>query len=763
MKKLISLSAFLVFFSFFSAFAAVSNPPLPVITAPIEERFFTGSPEEITKFIATKVEEDQKVSAYLNKLKTQLTQVEAQQTIAEAIELFNILPLQFKKLEAKVKAPPLQVNIVLPSLGPPPYRLKLYYDLLATYQQILSQISDNQKQYDLTKKELDYLNEDLKTLFSNYGEISAKKAWPDIYLICGQIISMQVRYAIKKLTLNQLQNVLQTLETSKQQCMEEISAVFQHLKITRNDLKKALQAVEKAKKQERDTTEKIKQEGNKIERNIVLIEIKIDNILQKLARPDISQEAKRLFEVEKERLQMQLYRYRALKDKLDKDNLIAHLETQKQEFKAEWLSCYIGEGGRLEKRKALRKWADTLGELQLIQNKLDTALSQTQLKAELVNDKIITVKQSLITADGKFKKALSALLRESQSTLSLLNDNILALQETKKKITATIVEIDLTLSLMKTKISLWEKVYAWFRGLDTGKKVKRVLYYPLWTIGVTPFSLATLIKFLITISIGLYVLKWAKRRFMQILTKKPEFYSGSINSAVTLGYYLGIFFVFMIALSVVGINLSQITIIFGALGVGIGFGLQTIANNFISGIILLTERSIKVGDIVEVGDNLTGEVKRINMRSTIIRTYDGLDAIVPNSEFISNRVTTWTYDDDWRRLYIPFGVAYGSDPEKVAKIAYEVAKETAITTEDQQHRTQVLFTGFGDNSLDFTLIVWCRMHRLRKSTKELISDYYFGLYKKFTEAGIEIPFPQRDIHIRSLSEEIVQKLKQSTK
>jgi len=195
------------------------------------------------------------------------------------------------------------------------------------------------------------------------------------------------------------------------------------------------------------------------------------------------------------------------------------------------------------------------------------------------------------------------------------------------------------------------------------------------------------------------------------------------------------------------------------LGVGIGFGLQTIANNFISGIILLSERAIKVGDIVEVGGNLTGEIKRINMRSTVIRTYDGLDVIVPNAEFISNRVTTWTYDDDWRRLHIPFGVAYGSDPQQVAKVAYEVAKETSTTAEDEQHKTKVLFTGFGDSSLDFSLLLWCRMHRLRKSTKELISDYYFNLYKKLIEAGIEIPFPQRDIHIRSLSGEIPKNFK----
>ncbi|MDL1965137.1 MAG: mechanosensitive ion channel [Candidatus Desulfofervidus auxilii] len=323
------------------------------------------------------------------------------------------------------------------------------------------------------------------------------------------------------------------------------------------------------------------------------------------------------------------------------------------------------------------------------------------------------------------------------------------------------IEISILPDLIKIKSNLQEKIYIWFRGqgIKTGSKIKNIIYSPIITIGKTPFSLATLIKFLITLVIGLYVLKLVKRRFEQILSNRsPELYSRFI-SLITLGYYLGIFIVFIIALSVIGIDISQITIILGALGVGIGFGLQTIANNFISGIILLSERAIKVGDIVEVGGNLTGEIKRINMRSTVIRTYDGLDVIVPNAEFISNRVTTWTYDDDWRRLHIPFGIAYGSDLQQVAKVAYEVAKETSTTAEDEQHKTKMLFTGFGDSSLDFSLIVWCRMHRLRKSTKELISDYYFNLYQKLSEAGIEIPFPQRDIHIRSLSEQIPKNFK----
>jgi hypothetical protein len=247
-------------------------------------------------------------------------------------------------------------------------------------------------------------------------------------------------------------------------------------------------------------------------------------------------------------------------------------------------------------------------------------------------------------------KFFAGSLEETQKISSYLNtlrDKLGREGDKQDKLNTAIFETDITPDLLKTKSSLWEKLYSWFRekGLKTWAKVRSILYSPIITIGTTPFSLATLIKFFITIGIGLYVLKWFKRRFVQILAaRKPDLYSSSV-SLITLVYYLGVFIVSITALSVVGIDISQITIILGALGVGIGFGLQTIASNFISGIILLSERAIKISDIVEVG-NLVGEVKRINMRSTVIKTYDGLDIIVPNSEFISNQVTTWTYDDD---------------------------------------------------------------------------------------------------------------------
>ncbi len=251
----------------------------------------------------------------------------------------------------------------------------------------------------------------------------------------------------------------------------------------------------------------------------------------------------------------------------------------------------------------------------------------------------------------------------------------------------------------------------------------------------------------------LFSLRVIRKKLATFLIERASLSIGLVNSITTLSYYFLLLLIVLVALSTAGVNLNQITIILGALGVGIGFGLQTIANNFISGLILLTERTIKVGDIVELENGLLGEVKDISIRSTVIKTYDSLDIIVPNSDFISNRVTTWTYGDDWRRLRIPFGVSYGSDPDEVAKLAIEVAKEIPTNIEDGAHPLRVWFEGFGDSSLDFSLLVWCQMRRLLP-VSDLLSDYYFALFRKFKEAGIEIPFPQRDLHLRSISPEI---------
>jgi small-conductance mechanosensitive channel len=203
---------------------------------------------------------------------------------------------------------------------------------------------------------------------------------------------------------------------------------------------------------------------------------------------------------------------------------------------------------------------------------------------------------------------------------------------------------------------------------------------------------------------------------------------------------------FVLALLVSGIPLDQITIILGALSVGIGFGLQNVVNNLISGLILIFERPIQSGDLVEL-QTYTGVVKDISIRSSVIRTYDGAEVIVPNGNLISQEVINWTLSNQHRRIEILVGVAYGSDTEKVAEILKEpiLAHDRALKIP----QPMVLFNGFGDSSLNFRCLFWTADIDNWLRTK---SEVTHAIYQALNDNGIEIPFPQRDLHIRSWDE-----------
>ena len=200
----------------------------------------------------------------------------------------------------------------------------------------------------------------------------------------------------------------------------------------------------------------------------------------------------------------------------------------------------------------------------------------------------------------------------------------------------------------------------------------------------------------------------------------------------------------LIVLTNTGINLGALAVFAGAIGVGIGVGLQTIASNFISGLVILAERPISLGDRVEVG-NVAGQVEKIRARCTIIRTNDNISIIVPNSKFIEEPVTNWTYGDPRVRFRIPIGVAYGSDLETVREALIAAGRETEHTLAEPA--PSVFLEKFGESSIDFELVVWSSEMSYRP--RRYKSDLYFAIAKKFAEAGIEIPFPQRDLHIRS--------------
>ncbi|MDT8311526.1 MAG: mechanosensitive ion channel [Methylophaga sp.] len=205
----------------------------------------------------------------------------------------------------------------------------------------------------------------------------------------------------------------------------------------------------------------------------------------------------------------------------------------------------------------------------------------------------------------------------------------------------------------------------------------------------------------------------------------------------------------LVGLSYIGFNLTGLAFIGGAIGVGIGFGLQNIVSNFISGIILILEKSLKLGDFIEMSSGTTGIVKEIGLRYTRITTRDNIDILVPNSEFINGQVTNWSFSEKLRRIHVPFGVAYGVDKERVKTAVLKAASMVdGAIAEDPLRPAEVWLTEFGDSSLNFELVIWVGNELMSRPARTR-ALFLWEIETQLTEHGIEIPFPQRDLHIRS--------------
>ncbi len=224
-------------------------------------------------------------------------------------------------------------------------------------------------------------------------------------------------------------------------------------------------------------------------------------------------------------------------------------------------------------------------------------------------------------------------------------------------------------------------------------------------------------------------------------------------SITRLVHYAVLVVGFLVLLRVLGVQLNKLAILGGALGVGIGFGLQAIVNNFASGLILLFERPLKVGDMIQIGNDM-GEVKKLGLRATVVRTFDNADIVIPNSDLITGQVTNWTLANRHIRVKIPVGVAYGTDIAKVLDILQGCAENNPMVL--NQPKARALFLAFGASSLDFELRVWIGEFSDRRL---VLSELNQDIESEFSSAGIEIPFPQTDVHFRSLDEEVVQKIR----
>ncbi len=262
---------------------------------------------------------------------------------------------------------------------------------------------------------------------------------------------------------------------------------------------------------------------------------------------------------------------------------------------------------------------------------------------------------------------------------------------------------------------------------------------------ITFFSLLKAVALIVLgFFLGLIYKKWLKR----VSSKWTNMSDMSLKISSNVGYYIIIFITFIIAISSLGIDLTSLSLIAGALSIGIGFGLQTVVSNLIAGIILMFERTIRIGDVIEINELLKGIVSDIRIRSTTIKTFDNIDIVIPNSSFVQNSVINWTLEDPTRRVHIPFSVAYGTKIEKVKEcvlkelFASNLIFVRGVSGKEPEIRMEMM----NASSVDLELLVWVKTID-KMQPNSLKSDFLIMIYNALYKYNIEIPFPQMDVHL----------------
>ncbi len=334
----------------------------------------------------------------------------------------------------------------------------------------------------------------------------------------------------------------------------------------------------------------------------------------------------------------------------------------------------------------------------------------------------------------------NVVVKLTQQRLTEVQDSLLALQRLDSEIR------DASLIADKSHALLTSQQGAMKNGLEeikifsaqTWKMLGNNLSTSLFKIGESPVTTLGILRLLLIIAMA-----WTLSHFVRRgLRHFGEWRHGSVGFIYTLGrltHYLILITGISIGLSSIGVDLSNFALIAGGLSLGVGFGLQAIFSNFVSGLILLFERSLRIGDFVELSTGITGEVRAINVRSTLITTQDMVEVLVPNSEFVNGKVVNWTLNDASRRFHIPFGVAYGNDKQRVREAALEAAAKCPHTLKNYKGReAEAWLIGFGDTSLNFELVVWLLPQAVKKP-QQVRADYYWELETALTKQGIQLP------------------------
>lgn len=750
---------FIVFLVLLSALNCPAQPP--GVSNPLENKLYKGSVDEIAAFIDLRQDEFGQIINDLDKITDKDAAKDIKSSATAVKDLFQGLSLQYKSLLkelSRAESTPLNK----PTVKGPPYSTENFDKVITFQRKVNIRLTENSKKFALLQSRLTSLQKIAVNQLSEYSR--RLKTDSENYLLLyekyGKLLNLQCEYALLQVKKPKLENLLVKLNSSKKEANNWVKEIFSLIEIKPEDITKAQKLKDERQSLFKKNTDTTSSEYQDLNQRVLIYEVQLDEALNKIELAKESDPEQESLRAEKERIELILDALKLRIHLINQNRINCEIKILKSNFRLQWLKNYELGAQPESLTNFIKEWSLEADKLKHKQEATTTAISEVTLARSTLTQRLVNIKNQKATAQTpQLIETMTNLTRQAGKVNENIDKLILALSENDQALRNATREIEQILDLVRFTISRNERIRTWSALYLAGfhERVQNVVYYPLFSIGTSFVTLSIILKIIFLLFAGVITLRLLRRQIARLLEKKMGMSIGAINSITTLGYYISLLIGTLIVLSSAGLDLSQLSIILGALGVGIGFGLQSITNNFISGIILLTEQSVKVGDYVHLGDGLVGEVKKMTIRATVVRTVEGEDIIVPNSEFISTRVNTWTYGDDWRRLNIPFGVSYDSNPDEIVQLAEAAAREVDITREDFMHPLKIFFEGFGDNSLDFSIRVWCRMTNL-KAPSGLKSDYYFALFRKLQEAGVTIPFPQRDLHLQTTSPELTEKL-----
>ncbi|MEE4376366.1 MAG: mechanosensitive ion channel domain-containing protein [Candidatus Competibacteraceae bacterium] len=401
-------------------------------------------------------------------------------------------------------------------------------------------------------------------------------------------------------------------------------------------------------------------------------------------------------------------------------------------------------------REQLEEWNTRLINIrQQVTNWTDVSMRERQRAGGLLADKPLAG----TPLDGDLTGAQVA------ASVKLINeDRIRLAQETLVallRLRDAIIQADLVLNLADEQLAHREGFLKdWLARLELAvvhvwDETAGWITTSLFKLGDIPVTTLGLLRVVLILTVAWWISYWLRRALKRLGERRDGANLPAFYTIGRLSHYVIILLGFMVGLSSIGVDFTNFALVAGAIAIGIGFGLQSIVNNFVSGLILLFERSLKVGDFIELTSGVAGEVREIKVRSTVINTNDNIDIVVPNSEFMNSNVINWTLEEGFCRIHLPFKVAYGTDKELVRQAGLEAAEKVPHTLYGVPGKNPgIWLVGFADSSLNFELVVWITP-RAVKRPGAVRAAYMWEIETALHKHGVEIPFPQRDLHLRT--------------